>query len=51
MQLYFDEIKEMIKRYVQENKSATELAKIYKCTTKTILNRLRKNNVEIKNTG
>jgi len=51
MKLCLAEINEIINLYVNENKSATELAKLYKCTPSTILSYLRNSNIEIKSSG
>jgi len=46
-----DEIKEIINLYVNENKSATAISKIYNCTPSTILNYLNNNNIKTKDGG
>jgi len=51
MKLLSNEIKEIISLYINENKSATKLAKLYNSTPATIISHLRKNNIEIKHKG
>jgi len=46
-----EDVKRIIDLYVNENKSATELSKIFNCTIKTITTYLRNNNIKIKNSG
>ena len=46
-----NEIKEIINLYVDENKSATAISKIYNCTPSTILNYLNNNNIKTKDGG
>ncbi len=51
MKLSSDEIKQVINLYINENKSATELSRLYNCSLHTILNYLKRNNIQIKNSG
>jgi transposase len=51
MRLSKNEISEIINLYVNENKSATAISKLYNCTPSTILNHLNNNNIKTKNSG